>query len=106
MPLADFESREAISMSQRDPAHTVTIVGGGLAGLVAAISCAEAGTNVCLHEARGEVGGRARSSQGDWAANFGPHGLCSARPYWHWLKERQLLPPTAWIGPAESQFHY
>jgi phytoene dehydrogenase-like protein len=84
----------------------VTVIGGGLAGLVAAISCAEAGLPVCLFEARHELGGRARSTDGNWNANFGPHGLCSARQNWTWLKERGLLPKTAWISPTESRFHY
>jgi hypothetical protein len=84
----------------------VTVIGGGVAGLVAAISCAEAGLAVCLYEARRQLGGRARSTQGEWKANFGPHGLCSARLNWDWLKERGLLPKTAWISPIGSQFHF
>lgn len=39
----------------------VTIVGGGLAGLTAAISCAEQGALVTLHEAHSTLGGRASS---------------------------------------------
>jgi phytoene dehydrogenase-like protein len=92
--------------SVQPPARSVSIVGGGIAGLVAAITCAEAGAQVVLHEARAELGGRARSSAGPWIANLGPHGLCSSRPYWRWLKQRNLLPETSWIGPVESRFHY
>ena len=84
----------------------ITVVGGGTAGLVAAISCAEAGFHVRLHEARRRLGGRARSTDGEWAANFGPHALCSARTNWSWLEERGLLPTTAWISPTGSRFHH
>ena len=42
----------------------ITIVGGGLAGLSAAIACAEGGAKVRLLEAHEELGGRARSSDG------------------------------------------
>lgn len=38
-----------------------TVVGGGLAGLVAATRLAEAGADVTLYERRPEVGGRVRT---------------------------------------------
>ncbi len=40
---------------------TVHVVGGGLAGLSAALGCAEAGLRVVLHEAAPRLGGRCRS---------------------------------------------
>src|SRR4051812_3399552 len=52
---------------------TLTIVGGGLGGLVAAISAREAGLDVTLVEARDELGGRARTATGAYRANWGPH---------------------------------
>lgn len=52
--------------------HGVTVVGGGLAGLVAAIECAEAGATVTLFEAHSLLGGRARSTDGPFVANSGP----------------------------------
>jgi phytoene dehydrogenase-like protein len=73
----------------------ITIVGGGLAGLTAAISCAEQGAPVRLLEAHEHLGGRARSSSGPYKANLGPHALLSNSPFWHWLGERGLLPPHA-----------
>ncbi len=73
----------------------ITIVGGGLAGLTAAISCAEQGAPVQLLEAHDELGGRARSTAGPYRANLGPHALLSNSPFWHWLGERDLLPPHA-----------
>jgi phytoene dehydrogenase-like protein len=75
--------------------HEITVVGGGLAGLTAAISCAEQGAPVCVLEAHSELGGRARSTDGPYKANLGPHALLSNSPFWAWLGERNLLPPHA-----------
>lgn len=76
-------------------ASPITIVGGGLAGLTAAISCAERGAEVNLLEAHDELGGRARSTGGKYKTNLGPHAILSSSPLWQWLKERGLLPPYA-----------
>jgi phytoene dehydrogenase-like protein len=73
----------------------IKIIGGGLAGLTAAISCAEQGARVRLLEAHDELGGRARSMSGPYKANLGPHALLSNSPFWRWLGERGLLPPHA-----------
>jgi phytoene dehydrogenase-like protein len=70
----------------------ITIVGGGLGGLVAAISCAEAGLDVHLLEAHDELGGRGRSTGGPHKANFGPHVFYKDGPFWNWLREREILP--------------
>jgi phytoene dehydrogenase-like protein len=72
---------------------TITIVGGGLGGLTAAITCAEGGAPVRLLEAHDELGGRARSNPGQYRANLGPHALLCNSPFWSWLGERDLLPP-------------
>lgn len=88
------------------PVRPISVVGGGIAGLVAAITVAESGAPVHLYEARAQLGGRARSGAGEWAANMGPHALCSARTNWTWLEERGILPETAWIGPNASRFYY
>jgi phytoene dehydrogenase-like protein len=69
----------------------ITIVGGGLAGLVSAIACAEEGARVRLLEAHDSLGGRARSTDGPYKANLGPHALYTG-PFWSWLKKRGLLP--------------
>jgi phytoene dehydrogenase-like protein len=70
----------------------ITIVGGGIAGLVAAIAAAEAGTPVRLVEAHAQLGGRARSTEGPYKANLGPHVLYKDGPLWGWLKDKGLLP--------------
>src|SRR2546421_11014787 len=72
----------------------ITVVGGGVAGLVAAISCAEAGERVVLIEASRELGGRARTLDGDFRANFGPHVIYSDGASWAWLRERGLTPSS------------
>jgi phytoene dehydrogenase-like protein len=71
----------------------ITVVGGGLAGLTAAIASAEHGAGVRLLEAHEQLGGRARTTDGPYKANLGPHALLSNSPFWSWLGERDLLPP-------------
>jgi hypothetical protein len=73
----------------------VTIVGGGIAGLVAAIRCAQQGNQVQLHEATGKLGGRARSADGPYSANYGPHALYGDGPFYAWLRKERLLPKLA-----------
>ncbi len=73
----------------------ITVVGGGVAGLTAAITAAEGGASVRLLEAHQVVGGRARSTGGPYKANLGPHVLYKDGPLWAWLRERKLLPPAA-----------
>jgi phytoene dehydrogenase-like protein len=57
----------------------INIVGGGIAGLIAAIELARAGANVKLFEQASELGGRARTRKADgFFLNQGPHALYSA----------------------------
>jgi hypothetical protein len=75
---------------------TITIVGGGLGGLVAAIECAEGGAHeVRLLEAHAMLGGRARSTDGQFHANFGPHVIYADGALWGWLEDHDLRPPTS-----------
>lgn len=70
----------------------ITVVGGGFAGLTAAISAAESGARVTLHEAHHTLGGRARTADGPYRTNDGPHALYRSGPHWSWLSGRGLLP--------------
>jgi phytoene dehydrogenase-like protein len=60
----------------------ITVVGGGLAGLVASIASAENGARVRLHEAHQTLGGRARASAPPFIAHEGPHVLYDDGPLW------------------------
>jgi phytoene dehydrogenase-like protein len=84
----------------------ITIVGGGLAGLTAAITCAEGGASVSLLEAHATLGGRARSSEGAYKANFGPHALYKDGPLWRWMAEREVLPRYAGVPLAGVRFRW
>ena len=82
----------------------VTVIGGGLGGLAAAITAAEGGASVTLHEAHRTLGGRWRSTpvRRKAAANLseaartfraheGPHVIYRDGPTWAWLQQRGLL---------------
>jgi phytoene dehydrogenase-like protein len=84
----------------------ITVVGGGLAGLTAAIASAEGGAEVRLLEAHDELGGRARSTGGPYKANLGPHVIYKDGPLWGWLAERDLLPPYAGVPLAPIRFRW
>lgn len=73
--------------------NTVTVVGGGLGGLITAISAAEAGAPVHLNEQHSRLGGRARSGVGPYVPNDGPHVLYADGAFWPWLVERHLAAP-------------
>lgn len=63
----------------------ITIIGGGLAGLTAAITAAEQGARVTVHEAHSSLGGRARSASGPYVTNDGPHTFFCNGDSWNWL---------------------
>ncbi|TXS55739.1 NAD(P)-binding protein [Streptomyces sp. t39] len=79
----------------------ITVVGGGLAGLTAAITAAESGARVTLYEAHHTLGGRARTAEGPYRTNEGPHALYRGGPHWTWLKQRRLLGPMASVPPLD-----
>ena len=72
----------------------LTIVGGGIGGLVTAVSAREAGLDVTLYEARKDLGGRARTTPGAYRANWGPHVIYGDGPLWTWLDQRGLARPA------------
>lgn len=73
----------------------ITVIGGGVSGLTAAITCAEGGAEVRLFEAHETLGGRARSTEGPHKANLGPHAIYKGGVLWDWLSQRGLMPPLA-----------
>ncbi|MBH5335517.1 NAD(P)-binding protein [Streptomyces pactum] len=86
----------------------ITVIGGGFAGLTAAITCAEAGAEVTLYEAHHTLGGRARTADGPYGTNEGPHALYVGGPHWPWLAARDLIGPLAKIPLREGtrfRFH-
>jgi hypothetical protein len=68
----------------------VHVIGGGIAGLVAAITAAEGGAPVILHEASRQVGGRALG-RARWAGvNLGPHVVLTDGALVRWLAARNI----------------
>ncbi len=84
----------------------INVVGGGIAGLTAAIACAEQGAGVRVLEAHEQLGGRARSLSGPYKANLGPHALLSDSPFWSWMGARDLLPPAARPPLSGARFRF
>lgn len=84
----------------------IVVVGGGMGGLIAAISCAEAGLEVRLLEAHEQLGGRARSLDGPYRANLGPHVIYKDGPVWNWLQERNILPAYKGLPLAGVRFRW
>ncbi|MGW2701102.1 NAD(P)-binding protein [Streptomyces sp. NPDC001340] len=82
--------------------HRITVVGGGFAGLTAAITAAEAGAEVTVYEAHHTLGGRARTAEAPYRTNEGPHALYNGGPHWTWLKQRDLIGPLAPLPPLEA----
>ncbi|MBV8981730.1 MAG: NAD(P)-binding protein [Acidimicrobiia bacterium] len=80
-------------MNER-PIH---VVGGGIAGLVAAITAAEGGAPVVLHEGGARLGGRAvGSAERPWV-NLGPHVVFTDGALVRWLRQRRIDVPLC--GP-------
>ncbi|MFD5174715.1 NAD(P)-binding protein [Nocardia sp. NPDC058379] len=80
----------------------ITVVGGGLAGLTAAIACAEAGTPVRLYEAHHTLGGRGRATPAPHVAHDGAHVFYADGPHYTWLKQRGLVAGLGWPGLADA----
>jgi phytoene dehydrogenase-like protein len=74
-----LNGRASINSTSRDdqqPQIDVAVVGGGLAGLAAAITAAHAGRSVVLYEAASAIGGRARTREDQgFHFNVGAHAM-------------------------------
>ncbi|MFD3575197.1 NAD(P)-binding protein [Streptomyces sp. NPDC058644] len=88
--------------SNPTPTTHLTVIGGGFAGLTAAITAAESGARVTIHESHHTLGGRARTAEGAYRTNEGPHALYNGGPHWTWLKQRDLIGPLASLPPIEG----
>src|SRR5436309_15832499 len=68
----------------------IHVVGGGIAGLVAAITAAEAGAPVVVHEASARLGGRALGGTERPGVNLGPHVVFTDGALVRWLRSRDI----------------
>src|SRR5258706_3544812 len=67
------------------------VVGGGIAGLTAAIALAQKGCNVTVYEQSRHFGGRAATQHQDgFSLNLGPHALYRNGPFYKALREWQI----------------
>ncbi|WP_043651599.1 NAD(P)/FAD-dependent oxidoreductase [Nocardia thailandica] len=80
----------------------ITVVGGGIAGLTAAIACAETGVPVRLHEAHHTLGGRGRATAAPHVAHDGAHVFYADGPHYRWLKQRGFTAGLGWPSPAAA----
>ncbi|MFI6521312.1 FAD-dependent oxidoreductase [Spirillospora sp. NPDC050679] len=69
----------------------ITVVGGGLAGLTAAIAAAETGASVTLYEAHRTLGGRGRATPPPHVAHDGAHVFYADGPHYRWLARRGFV---------------
>lgn len=76
----------------------ITVIGGGLAGLTAAVAAAEAGAHVRLHEAHRTVGGRGRATPPPHIAHEGAHVFYADGPHYTWLKRHGFVTDLGWPG--------
>lgn len=74
----------------------VTVIGGGLAGLTAAIAVAETGTPVRLYEAHQTLGGRGRATAPPHVVHDGAHVFYADGPHYAWLKQRGFVSDLGW----------
>lgn len=99
LPTSEHPPEDAMSQRRGDrcligmSTDEVTVVGGGLAGLVAAVTAAEGGAAVRVLEAHDRLGGRARSTAPPHVANDGPHVVFADGAMWAWLVHRDLARP-------------
>ncbi|OZC78375.1 FAD-dependent oxidoreductase [Rhodococcus sp. 15-649-1-2] len=74
----------------------VSVIGGGIAGLTAAVSCAEAGWRVTLYEAHSTLGGRGRATDGPYTFHDGGHVFYTGGNDYRWLRSRGFVTNLGW----------
>ncbi len=67
----------------------ITVIGGGLAGLTSAITCAEGDAKCDWSRRTVQLGGRARSTDGAYKAYLGPHAIYTGGVLWELADEAQ-----------------
>lgn len=81
------------------------VVGGGIAGLTAAVALAQKGCNVTVYEQSRHFGGRAATQHQDgFSLNLGPHALYRNGPFYKALREWQI--PFSGKTPQLTQDAY
>src|SRR5689334_1822768 len=79
----------SLDVSRRPPTRTAVVVGGGLAGVTAALRLADAGVAVTLAEARPRLGGLAFSfKRGDLTVDNGQHVFLRCCTAYQWFLDR------------------
>ncbi|QBJ98375.1 FAD-dependent oxidoreductase [Rhodococcus sp. ABRD24] len=79
----------------------ISVIGGGIAGLTAAIASAEAGKSVRLYEAHRTLGGRARATPPPYVAHDGAHVFYADGPHYPWLRRRGFVRDLGWPSPTD-----
>ncbi|RBL87633.1 phytoene dehydrogenase, partial [Streptomyces cavourensis] len=94
-------------MSDETPRPVAVVVGGGLAGITAALRLADAGLDVTLLEGRPRLGGLAFSFQrGELTVDNGQHVYLRCCTGYRWFLDRidgaHLAPPPGppWTSPV------
>lgn len=84
---------------------TYTVIGGGLAGLTAAVRLAQQGSQVRLVELHQEPGGRASTTHKDgFSLNYGPHAVYLGGALYRTLEEWGILPSGKQPVQAEGAY--
>ncbi|WP_028777427.1 phytoene desaturase family protein [Shimazuella kribbensis] len=90
-------------MKTQKNSYDAVVVGGGLAGLTAAIYLAKAEKSVILLEKAAQLGGYAQTTEKNGALfNFGPHAMYEGGAALQILAEMDCLPPGGYAKKTNS----